>query len=224
MNKISCAVMAAGMVLTIIISNIGSVVRDGRELDELRDSVLRLHILADSDSKSDQQLKLMVRDALLDNSEEIFGNADSLEAAEKNARENLGLIKELAEETLRENGCTDSVSAELTDMHFDKRVYGDITMPEGEYRALRVTIGSAQGRNWWCVMYPPLCIPAACEYTDNSEDEETDAEADVTGEITDDKDAEEEFFDESQRDILYHPEKYEIRFAFWDKLKSLFGD
>lgn len=222
MNKISCAVLAAGMVLTIIISNIGSVVRDGRELDELRNSVLRLHILADSDSKSDQQLKLMVRDTLLEHSDEIFGNADSLETAEKNAQENLGLIRELAEETLRKNGCTDSVSAELTDMHFDKRIYGDITMPAGEYRALRVTIGSAQGHNWWCVMYPPLCIPAACEYTDDSEDEESATESAVTGEITDDKETGEEFFDENQQDILYHPEKYEIRFALWDKLKSWF--
>ncbi len=224
MNKISCAVLAAGMVLTILISNIGSVVRDGRELDELRNSVLRLHILADSDSKSDQQLKLMVRDTLLEHSDEIFGNADSLETAEKNAQENLGLIRELAEETLRKNGCTDSVSAELTDMHFDKRIYGDITMPAGEYRALRVTIGSAQGHNWWCVMYPPLCIPAACEYTDDSEDEESATESAVTGEITDDKETGEEFFDENQQDILYHPEKYEIRFALWDKLKSWFGN
>lgn len=198
--------MAAGMVLTIIISNIGSVVSDGRELDKLRNSVLRLHILADSDSESDQQLKLMVRDALLDHSEEIFGDADSLEDAEANAQEKLGLIEEIAEETLRENGCTDKVSAELADMHFDERVYGDITMPAGNYRALRVTIGSAQGRNWWCVMYPPLCLPAACEE-----------------EVSDDKETEEEFFDDSQRDILYNPEKYEIRFALWDKLKSLFA-
>lgn len=207
MNKISCAVMAAGMVLTIIISNIGSLVRDGRELDELRNSVLRLHILADSDSKSDQQLKLMVRDALLERSEEIFGDADSLEAAEANAQEKLGLIEKIAEAALRENGCTDKVSAEVTDMYFDERVYGDITMPAGDYKALRVTIGSAQGRNWWCVMYPPLCLPAACE-----ED------------VSDDKETEEEFFDDSQRDILCNPEKYEIRFALWDKLKSLFGE
>lgn len=217
MNRISCAVMAAGLVLTIIISNFSLLVRDGKELDELRSSVLRLHILADSDSKSDQQLKLMVRDALLDDSEEIFGDADSLEAAEANAREKLALIEAVAEETLRENGCNDEVSAEVTDMYFDERVYGDITMPAGDYRALRVTIGSAQGRNWWCVMYPPLCLPAACEYKDDPESEE------AAEEMADDKDAEEEFFNDSQRDILYHPEKYEIRFAIWDKLKSLFG-
>lgn len=71
-------------------------------------------------------------------------------------------------------------------------------------------------------MYPPLCIPAACEYTDDSEDEESATESAVTGEITDDKETGEKFFDENQQDILYHPEKYEIRFAFWDKLKSWF--
>lgn len=206
MNKISGAVMAAGLVLTIMISNIGSFISDGKKLDELRNSVLRLHILANSDSESDQQLKLMVRDALLERSDDIFGDADTLESAEENVREKLSLIVEIAEETLAEHGCTDKVNAELADMYFDQRSYGDITMPAGEYTALRVTIGSAQGHNWWCVMYPPLCIPAACEE-----------------EISDDKNTESEFFDGEEQDILYNPEKYEVRFAIWDKLKSLFS-
>lgn len=198
--------MAAGLVLTIMISNIGSFISDGKKLDELRNSVLRLHILANSDSESDQQLKLMVRDALLERSDDIFGDADTLESAEENVREKLSLIVEIAEETLAEHGCTDKVNAELADMYFDQRSYGDITMPAGEYTALRVTIGSAQGHNWWCVMYPPLCIPAACEE-----------------EISDDKNTESEFFDGEEQDILYNPEKYEVRFAIWDKLKSLFS-
>lgn len=204
MNKILCAAAAAGLVLTIVISNFAGIVSDGKKLDNLRNSVLRLHILADSDSRSDQQLKLMVRDTLLEHSGEIFGSADSLEAAEASAEANLGLIEELAEETLLANGCTDNVTAELATMYFDERVYGDITMPAGDYRALRVTIGSAQGKNWWCVMYPPLCIPAAC-----------------SDEVSDNKEAEEELFDDEQRDILYHPAKYEIRFALWDKFRSL---
>lgn len=203
MKKISCAVMAAGLVLTVLISNIGSIVNGGKKLDDLRNSVLRLHILADSDSEYDQQLKLMVRDALLERSGEIFGDADNPEDAEAMVRENIPLIIEIAEEVLAGNGCGDEVRAEITDMYFDKRVYGDITMPAGNYTALRVEIGSAQGHNWWCVMYPPLCIPAACK-------EQT----------SDDKETEDEFFDSSQKDILYHPEKYEVRFAVWDKIKS----
>ncbi|MCD7812251.1 MAG: stage II sporulation protein R [Ruminococcus sp.] len=203
MKKISCAIMGAGLILTIIISNICSFVKDGSELDELRDSVLRLHILANSDSSADQQLKLSVRDVLIERSDEIFGNANSKEEAEKTAAENLELIESIARETLSEQGCDESVCATVTDMYFDEREYGDITMPAGVYTAVRVEIGEAQGHNWWCVMYPPLCIPAACEET-----------ADGSRETAD------EFFDDDQKDIIYNPEKYKVRFAIWDKIKS----
>lgn len=198
--------MGAGLVLSIAISNIFSVVSDGMTLDSLRESVLRLHILANSDSTSDQQLKLCVRDALLEHGEEIFGDAENFDEAEQYAEHNLALVKKIAEETLREKGCNLPVSAEITEMYFDDRTYGDITMPAGDYTALRVEIGKADGHNWWCVMYPPLCIPAACE-----------------NEVEDDKETEEEFFDDDQKDIIYHPEKYKVKFAVWEKIKSITG-
>ncbi len=190
-----------GLVLAVIISNIGSFVRDGQALDELRGSVLRLHILAESDSEYDQNLKIKVRDKLLES--DIFSGAKSLEEAEKLAEEKLPEIIDIAEQTLMENGCDIPVTAELTDMDFDERVYGNITMPSGNYRALRIKIGSAKGRNWWCVMYPPLCIPSACEIEEN-------------------EDAEEVFFTEKEIDIMNKPKKYKVRFAIWDKLKSIF--
>ena len=142
-------------------------------------------------------------DALLTSG--VLAGADSLAEAEAIAEEKLPEIERIAETVLREQGCKLPVTAELADVEFDKRVYGDITMPAGTYRALRVKIGSAQGHNWWCVMYPPLCIPAACE-------------------VTDDKTAEQECFSEEELDIMYEPEKYEVRFAIWDKLKKLLGD
>lgn len=203
MKKINELIIAAGLILTILVSNTVTFIRDGRRLDALRESVLRLHILADSDSDRDQQLKLTVRDALLTSG--VLEGADSLAEAEAIAEEKLPEIERIAETVLREQGCRLPVTAELADVDFDKRVYGDITMPAGTYRALRVKIGSAQGHNWWCVMYPPLCIPAACE-------------------VTDDKTTEEEMFTEEELDIMYEPEKYEVRFAIWDKLKKLLGD
>lgn len=206
MKKLSYLIMGTGLVLSIAISNIFSVVSDGMALDSLRGSVLRLHILANSDSTYDQQLKLSVRDALLAHGDEIFGDAENFDEAEQYAEHNLALIKEIAEETLREKGCKLPVSAEITEMYFDDRTYGDITMPAGDYTALRVEIGKADGHNWWCVMYPPLCIPAACE-----------------DEVDDDKETEEEFFDDEQKDIIYHPEKYKVKFAVWEKIKSLTG-
>lgn len=204
MKKISCAVMGVGMVMTIVISNIFSVVNDGLALESLRNDVLRLHILANSDSSYDQQLKICVRDALLENKDEIFGDADCIEDAEEKARCNIKEIEETATEVLAQNGCMTTVTAEITNAYFESRTYGDITMPAGEYKTLRVKIGKAEGHNWWCVMYPPLCIPAACDET-----------------ITDDKSAEEKYFNDEQKDILCNPDKYEVKFALWEKFKSI---
>ena len=119
---------------------------------------------------------------------------------------------------LRRNGCGDTVRAELEDTVFDERVYGGITMPPGRYKALRVRIGRAEGHNWWCVMYPPLCLPAACEKTDETEEVNSEAES-----VTDDKATEEESFDEKELDILKKPKKYKLKFALWDKIKSVFS-
>lgn len=197
--------MGLGLVSAILISDICGIVYDGRELEELRSGVLRLHILANSDSDEDQQLKLLVRDAVLEHSGEIFGSAGSIEEAEENTAANLELICSIAEETLSEHGCDAPVRAELADMYFDERQYGDITMPEGEYRALRIELGEANGHNWWCVMYPQLCIPAACG-----------------DDVEEDKDKTEELFSDRQQDILYHPKKYRVKFAIWEKIKTVF--
>lgn len=202
MRKITEIIFASGLALAVLISNIGSFMRDGRDLDRLRGKVLRLHILANSDSEEDQRLKLTVRDELLKSG--ILDGAEDLGEAEAIAQEKLPEIVELAEETLRENGCDSNVTAELADVEFDERVYGDITMPAGTYRALRIKIGAAQGHNWWCVMYPPLCIPAASE-------------------VEDDKEIEKDFFSEKERDVMYKPQKYEVRFALWDKIKEIIG-
>lgn len=203
MKKYTGILMTASMVLTILISNAMSFVNDGRRLDELRGSVLRLHILANSDNEEDQRLKLCVRDALLEQSGELFECADSLEEAEAAAEAELHEIERIARETLESQGSSQTVTAKLVDMHFDERFYDGLTMPAGDYKALRVELGEAEGHNWWCVMYPPLCLPAACRVTIN-------------------KTAEEEHFDKKELDIMYRPKKYRIRFAVWDKLKRLF--
>ena len=202
MKKSTAFIMAAGLILAILISNTGSLISDGRKLDELRGSVLRLHILANSDSDEDQRLKLKVRDELLGSG--LFSGAEELEDAERIALGKLSEIEETAERVLRSYGCDYTVTAELADTDFDERCYGGITMPAGRYRALRIKIGKAEGHNWWCVMYPPLCIPAACG----------------TEKVSEDRSAEEESFDEKELDILHKPKKYRIRFAIWDKIKS----
>ena len=147
-------IFAAGLILTIIFCAVRSASDTGRELERLRSKVLRLHILAESDSDEDQARKIAVRDALLESG--IFDRAANEADAEELARSKMGNIKAIAEKVLRENGSSATVQAYLTDMYFSPRIYGEITMPAGNYRTLRVEIGEAQGHNWWCVMYPPL--------------------------------------------------------------------
>lgn len=202
MTKRNTLLVLAGLILTIMISNSVSFIRDGRRLEQLRQSVLRLHILANSDSEEDQRLKLCVRDALLEHSDELFGSSENLEEAESAVQEAMPEIISIAEETLREQGCHSKVTAKLADVTFDERVYENITMPAGKYRALRIEIGEAKGHNWWCVMYPPLCLPAA---------------EDV--ECRDEK----KYFDDEELDIVYHPKKYRVRFAVWDKITKFFS-
>ncbi len=197
-KKISWKLIGVSVILTVIISNF---VQVGKSLDSLRENVLRMHILANSDSIADQSLKLKVRDAILEHSEEIFGKTVSFEDFKNVSAENLEKIHEIAQAVIDEYGFDYEISVEETKMFFDERTYGDITMPAGDYDAVRVTIGSAEGHNWWCVMYPPLCIPMASE-------------------ITDDKEIEQEFFSPRELDMIRKPEKYEVRFMLWDKLKD----
>ena len=122
-----------------------------RECAQVRQEVLRLHVLANSDSPEDQALKLRVRDRILAETGDAFDRAVSLSDARERA----------ARAALDEAGSGEPVRAEVVRMFFDTRVYDGFTMPAGWYDALRVVIGEGKGHNWWCVLYPPLCISAA---------------------------------------------------------------
>ena len=134
-----------------------------RGCEALRGSVLRLHILANSDQPCDQQVKLEVRDRLLERFGEELGAASGKEAAKRQADALLPQIEEAAEEVIREDGFDYPVRAQRVRMYFETRSYGDITLPAGMYDAVRVTIGEARGHNWWCVLYPPVCIYSAAD-------------------------------------------------------------
>ncbi len=127
----------------------------------LSEKVLRLHVLANSDSEADQQLKLKVRDAILQESDRLFQQSDSKEAAMAQMATHLSDVEQVAERTLRKNGCDLPVTAELKKVEFNTRTYGNITLPAGEYDALQVEIGAAKGKNWWCVLFPSLCVPSS---------------------------------------------------------------
>lgn len=183
--------MALALILSIFLGNFAGF---SRNLENLKHDVLRLHILANSDSDEDQALKLQVRDALLEQSEELFAGCETLEDMKQTVLTKQAEIQEIAEKTLKDAGCADSVEVSLEKTRFDVREYENFTMPAGEYDALRILIGNAEGHNWWCVMYPPLCIPVA---------------------------EPEQYFDDDTVELLEYPEKYEIKFKcveIWEKL------
>ena len=129
----------------------------------LPENILRLHVVANSDSQEDQSLKLLVRDAVLEEADRWCAGAESLEEANREICTHLEGITQAAEETLREQGRGEEVRAWVTEEFFPTREYEGFTLPAGRYRALRVSIGRGEGHNWWCVVFPGLCLPAAGE-------------------------------------------------------------
>ena len=126
--------------------------------NDLCNSVFRLHIIANSDSKEDQDLKYKVRDNVIDYMNSLCSSANSKEEVISIANNNLNDFKQIALDTIKENGFDYDVSVEINNVFFPTKTYGDISLPEGYYDALRIKIGKSTGQNWWCVMFPPLCF------------------------------------------------------------------
>lgn len=167
--------------------------------ERVRGEVLRLHIPANSDSEEDQAVKLKVRDCLLTEFGERLAG-DSLAEAEAKARELLPEIERRASELLRENGFSYGAEAELVDMRFETREYERLILPAGDYRALRVTLGSGAGHNWWCVIFPQLCLPAVSR---PAEEPSQSAEAVLSS--------------------FGKPQKVKVKFALYEWLENMFG-
>ncbi len=148
-----------GLVLCLLISLCGFYGR----CTGVRESVVRLHILANSDSEEDQALKLKVRDAVVEAAAGWLDGAENADEALALAKERLPALRAVAQQTVIDAGYDYPVDATLCTMYFTTRQYDAATLPAGVYEAVRFTIGSGEGKNWWCVVYPPLCAGAAME-------------------------------------------------------------
>ena len=126
--------------------------------NNIADSIFRLHVIANSDSKEDQELKLKVRDELLSYMNIISKDSKSKQEAMQIANEHKEEFTQIAEKVIKENGYNYTVNVQIGKADFPTKYYGDISLPSGIYDALRVKIGTASGQNWWCVMFPPLCF------------------------------------------------------------------
>lgn len=131
------------------------------ECEKIPDQLLRLHILANSDTQADQTLKLQVRDCILKESAGMLNGVKNRAEAEKVVAKRLPQIQKTAQDEVYRRGYRYPVKAQMTNMYFNTREYGNVTIPAGMYDALRITIGSGNGHNWWCVLFPALCLPAA---------------------------------------------------------------
>lgn len=130
---------------------------------QLPRDVVRLHVVANSNGAEDQAVKLLVRDAVLEEAALWYQGAGSMEEASSQLCTHLQSIAGAARQVLGEQGVDYSATAQMTEMYFPTRDYGDFRLPAGRYRTLRVTLGEGAGKNWWCVVFPSLCLPAATQ-------------------------------------------------------------
>lgn len=161
----------------------------------IREKVLRLHIIAASDSVTDQSIKYAVRDELLRDGESIFSGSETVIQAEEKIGDSLDFLRESAQSALRRLGCDYPVTVTLGRAYFPTREYESITLPAGYYKAVKVIIGEGKGKNWWCVMFPPMCLPAAVKDS-----------PDLSALLSD-----------KENEIITGGQKYEIKFWFVEK-------
>lgn len=184
--------------IALVISVLFSVAEFDNNCRDIRKDVLRLHILANSDNVEDQQVKLAVRDALLNCGNELFSGKTNIKSVEKILNEEQNELTDVADKVLRDNGFGYKAKIYLTNEYFTTRTYGDYTLPAGNYLALKVVLGKGEGHNWWCVMFPPLCLPAA----------------------TDEKNID-VYFDTKSKSVIKSNPEYEIRFKFIEFIEKI---
>lgn len=192
-------ILTAGLVFSLAF---GAFEVFAEQCEDVRGEVLRLHIPANSDSDEDQAVKLALRDFLLAEYGGALSDCGGLAAAEERVRELLPEIEKRCNEFLEERGFDYGARAEVVDMYFTTREYERLILPAGEYTALRITLGSGEGHNWWCVIFPQLCLPAVTETPDAAED--TDSAERVL-------------------DSFGKPQKITVKFAVYEWLQRLFG-
>ena len=185
----------------IVVAILFSICSFAKTSEEIRSDVLRLHVIANSDTSVDQNLKLRLRDYILQEGKDIFNGSVNVENAVKKIEPVLPELEKSAKAFVNQAGFDYDVKISLSNEYFTTRTYETVTLPAGKYLALRVVIGSGEGHNWWCVMFPPMCVPAA-----------------------DKKDEIENVFSEKEIKLVESKPKYEPRFKvveIYEQLKEI---
>ncbi|MBQ9986649.1 MAG: stage II sporulation protein R [Oscillospiraceae bacterium] len=148
--------LAIGLSFSLII---GALALDTQQ--DISDKLIRLHVIANSDSDEDQRLKLLVRDEILQHISSLTENCRSIDEAKALISKNLDRLEAIATSVIKDNGFYYAAQAELSEAYFPTKVYDSFSLPAGNYEALRIKLGEASGENWWCVLFPPVCVSAA---------------------------------------------------------------
>ncbi len=190
-----------GLLLAVLTTLLSGFTQFGQECEQINEKLLRLHVIANSDSKTDQQIKLAVRDKILEQCGDLLWDGESKYDAKADISAHLPEIEKVANRFLVAQGCTYTAQASIENRWFNTRTYNEVTLPAGNYDALCIRLGKEQGQNWWCVVFPPMCLPSA------SEEEEL---AEI---LTDDE----------LRIVTEHG-SYTIRFKLWEIYQRLKND
>lgn len=188
----------------IVVAILFSICSFAKTSEEIRSDVLRLHVIANSDTSVDQNLKLRLRDYILQEGKDIFNGSVNVENAVEKIEPVLPELEKSAKAFVNQAGFDYDVKISLSNEYFTTRTYETVTFPAGKYLALRVVIGSGEGHNWWCVMFPPMCVPAA-----------------------DKKDEIENVFSEKEIKLVESKPKYEPRFKvveIYEQLKEIISE
>ena len=172
-----------------------------QQCESIREKMLRMHVIANSDSEEDQQLKLKVRDAVLLAGEKVFDGSITATEAKEKITPYIDYLENIALETIKNEGFDYNVKITVEKEYFNTRTYDNsVTLPAGYYTAVKVIIGEGKGQNWWCVMFPPMCLPTAV------------AECEISDVLTDD-----------ETEIVTETDKYKFRFKIIEILEEIFN-
>lgn len=190
------------LLVALIICGVLNINAFSQQCESIREKMLRMHVIANSDSEEDQKLKLKVRDAVLSAGKEVFDGSITSSEAQAKITPHIVYLENVALDTIKNEGFDYSVKIMVEKEYFNTRTYDNsITLPAGFYTAVKVIIGEGKGQNWWCVMFPPMCLPTAV------------AECEISDVLTDD-----------ETEIVTETEKYKFKFKIVEFFEEIFND
>lgn len=190
------------LLIALIICGVLNINAFSQQCESIREKMLRMHVIANSDSEEDQQLKLKVRDAVLLAGEKVFDGSITATEAKEKITPYIDYLENVALDTIKNEGFDYGVEIKVENEYFNTRTYDNIvTLPAGYYNAIKVIIGEGKGQNWWCVMFPPMCLPTAV------------AECEMSDVLTED-----------ETEIVTETEKYEFKFKIVEFFEEIFNN